>query len=77
MVSGSLRIFCFFLTAKVGPHDIAAILMKVALSKNNQSINQSMYTVEHVYSLTFLYNIHLNIIIVHCLSSLTSTIQSH
>jgi hypothetical protein len=36
MVGGSLRVLWFFSTTKTGRHDITEILLKVALSTNNQ-----------------------------------------
>jgi hypothetical protein len=35
-------------TTKTGRHDIAEILLKVALNTNNQSINQSIKDFSHV-----------------------------
>jgi hypothetical protein len=38
MIGGSLRVLSASSTTKTGRHDIAEILLKVALSKRNQSI---------------------------------------
>jgi hypothetical protein len=36
-------------TTKTGHHDIAEILLKVALNHQNQSINQSIMKIKHLY----------------------------
>jgi hypothetical protein len=41
MVGGSLLVLWLLSTTKTGRHDITEILLKVALSTKNQSINQS------------------------------------
>jgi hypothetical protein len=45
MVGGSLRVLPASSTTKTGCHDIAEILLKVALNTNNQ-INQSRVTLK-------------------------------
>ena len=45
MVSGSLRVLRLLPPLKTGHHDIAKILLKVALNTINQSINIYIYTV--------------------------------
>ena len=42
MVGGSLRVLRLLPSLKTGRHDIAEILLKVALSTKNQLINQSL-----------------------------------
>ena len=43
MVAGSLRVLPASSTIKTGRHDIAEILLKVALNTINQSINQTFH----------------------------------
>jgi hypothetical protein len=45
MVRGSLRVLWLFPPLKTGRHDIAEILLKVALNTKNQSINKELNNV--------------------------------
>ena len=43
-------------TTKTGHHDIAEILLKVALNHQNQSINQSIMKIKHLYIIWWIFS---------------------
>jgi hypothetical protein len=53
MVGGSLWVLRLLPTTKTGRHDIAEILLKVALKTINKSINQSIKTQDAIKILIF------------------------